>query len=204
MLLYDRGYFSDLPVIETARLTLRRMNRRDAQDIFAYSKDVQVARHVLWDAQRSISEARAYLRYMQRQYRLNQPASWGIVLRETGHLIGTIGFMAYSEDHNSAEVGYSLSRDYWNRGLMSEALTACLRYAFDEMELHRVEAQHELDNPASGRVMEKCGMQREGILRGRLYNKGRYVDVCLYAMLEEDWRRLHPKKVKQPYPPTRA
>lgn len=193
MLLYDHGYFSDLPVIKTQRLTLRRMNRHDAADIFAYSKDVQVARHVLWDAQRSIGEARAYLRYMLRQYRLNQPSSWGIVWRETGRLIGTIGFMSYSEDHNSAEVGYSLSRDYWNRGLMSEALEACLRYAFDEMGLHRVEAQHEVDNPASGRVMEKCGMQREGILRGRLYNKGRYVDVCLYAILEEDWRRRHPR-----------
>ena len=203
MHLVDRGFFFNLPVIETPRLILRRMNRRDAADIFAYSKDVEVARHVLWDAQRSISEARAYLRYMQRQYRLNQPSSWGIVLRETGRLIGTIGFMGYSEDHNSAEVGYSLSRDYWNRGLMSEALEACLRYAFEEMQLHRVEAQHEVTNPASGRVMEKCGMRREGILRGRLYNKGRYVDVCLYAMLEEDWRKKHPGRPYDPYPPLR-
>lgn len=193
MLLYERGFFSGLPVIDTPRLQLRRMNSRDAADVFAYSQDEQVARHVLWDAQRSIGEARAYLRYMQRQYRQNQPASWGIVLRDTGRLIGTIGFMSYSEDHNSAEVGYSLSRDYWNLGLMSEALEACLRYAFETMGLHRVEAQYELSNPASGRVMEKCGLQKEGVLRGRLYNKGRYVDVCLCAILENEWRARHPK-----------
>jgi ribosomal-protein-alanine N-acetyltransferase len=203
MPLYEHGYFSGLPALETPRLTLRRMTLRDAQDVFAYSRDEQVARHVLWEAQRSIGDARAYLRYMIRQYRHNQPASWGIVLRETGRLIGTIGFMSYSEDHASAEVGYSLSRDYWNRGLMSEALEACLRYAFEEMGLHRVEAQFELDNPASGRVMEKCGLQKEGILRGRLYNKGRYVDVCLYAMLEEDWFRRHPRPARSPYPPVR-
>lgn len=201
MFMAERGFFSDLPILTTPRLMLRRMTMRDAQDVFDYSQDKEVARHVLWDAQRSIGDARAYLRYMQRQYRRNLPSSWGIVLRETGKLIGTIGFMSYSVDHNSAEVGYSLSRDYWNRGLMSEALEACLTYAFDEMQLHRVEAQHELTNPASGRVMEKCGMRREGVLRGRLYNKGRYVDVCLYAILDEDWYRKHPRKPSQYYPP---
>ena len=203
MLFADRGFFSDLPIITTERLMLRRMTLRDAQDVFDYSQDEEVARHVLWDTQRSISEARAYLRYMLRQYRRNQPASWGIILKETGKLIGTIGFMSYNEDHNSAEIGYSLSRDHWNKGLMSEALRACLEYAFDEMQLHRVEAQHELTNPASGRVMEKCGMQREGILRGRLYNKGRYVDVCLYAILDEDWYRTHPKKDARHFLPFR-
>lgn len=197
MLFADVGFFSHLPTLTTERLTLRRMTMRDAQDVFDYSQDAEVARHVLWDRQRSIGEARSYLRYMLRQYRRNQPASWGIVLNDTDKLIGTIGFMSYSEDHNSAEIGYSLSRDYWNQGLMTEALTACLGYAFDDMQLHRVEAQHELTNPASGRVLEKCGMLREGVLRGRLYNKGRYVDVCLYAMLDEDWRRLHPKKSRR-------
>lgn len=201
MFLSERGFFSNLPVLTTPRLLLRRMTVRDAQDIYAYSRDELVARHVLWEAQRSVSEARAYVRYMQRQYRLNQPSSWGIVLKETGHVIGTIGFMSYSADHNSAEVGYSLSRDYWNRGLMSEALEACLRYAFEDMGLHRVEAQFELENPASGRVMEKCGLQREGVLRGRLYNKGRYVDVCLCAILEDEWRERHPQPARDPFPP---
>ena len=64
--------------------------------------------------------------------------------------------------------------------------------AFRELGLHRVEAQHETDNPASGRVMQKCGMRREGTLRGRILNKGRYVDVDLYAILREDWSRIHP------------
>lgn len=186
------GYFFELPPIQTPRLLLRKVTMADAKDIYEYSRDEEVARHVLWEAQRSIRDAREYVRYLQRLYRSDQPASWGIIHRESGRLIGTIGFMNYNSDHSSAEIGYSLSREYWNQGLMTEAVRAVLRHAFEKMQLHRVEAQFELDNPASGRVMEKAGMQREGVLRGRLFNKGKYVDVALYAMLREDYtRKMH-------------
>ena len=97
--------------------------------------------------------------------------------------------MWINRDHNSAEVGYSLARAQWNKGLMSEALEAVLEEGFMDLGLHRIEAQHEVDNPASGRVMVKCGMLYEGCVRGRLYNKGRYVDVSLYAILRDDYLR---------------
>ncbi len=176
--------------LTTERLVLRRMDMSDAQDIFDYGRDREVARHVLWDAYRSVSEARAYVRSMQRKYRLGEAASWCIELKGTGRVVGTIGYMWYQQDHAAAEVGYSLARDQWNKGIMTEALERVLQYSFEDMQMHRVEAQHETDNPASGAVMKKCGMQHEGTLRGRLFNKGRYVDVDLYAILREDYRRL--------------
>ena len=187
--MFDDCLFDDMPRLETPRLILRRLEMRDAPDLFDYSRDPQVAKHVLWDAQTSVSEARAYVRYMLRRYRAGEPASWGIEFKENHRLIGTIGFMWINRDHHSAEVGYSLARDYWNRGIMSEALVAVLDEGFLNLGLHRIEAQHEVDNPASGRVMAKCGMLYEGCVRGRLYNKGRYVDVALYAILREDYLR---------------
>lgn len=179
-----------MPELRTPRLRLRRLTMRDAQDIYRYSRDPEVARHVLWDPHRSIGDSRAYLRYMMRRYHSHDPASWGIELLETGHIIGTIGFMWVQEDNNAAEVGYSLAREYWNRGYMTEALKAVIRYGFDSMGLNRIEAQHETTNPASGAVMRKCHMYKEGTLRGRLFNKGRYVDVDLYAILRKDFNRL--------------
>ena len=101
-------------------------------------------------------------------------------------IIGTIGFMWINCEHRSAEVGYSLSRDCWNQGYATEALRAVLRFGFNTLRLNRIEAQHELDNPASGRVMEKCGMRCEGTLRQRVFNKGRFSDVRLYAILRGD------------------
>ena len=177
--------------IMTPRLTLRRMTIRDAQDMFEYSKDPEVALHVLWDAHKSISESKAYIRYMLRKYRGGEPASWGIVETATGRLIGTIGYMWYQSDNNAAEVGYSLAHDCWNKGYMTEALKAVLRYSFEDFGLNRVEAIHEITNPASGAVMRKCGMKKEGTLRQKLYNKGRYVDVDLYAMLRREWVAAH-------------
>ena len=179
--------FVYMPELNTPRLRLRRLTMRDAADIYHYSRDTEVARHVLWEAHRSISDSRDYLRYMLRRYRNREAASWGIEWRQTGEIIGTIGFMWIQPDNSSAEVGYSLSRDVWNLGIMTEALQAVIRHGFGSMNLNRIEAQHETGNPASGAVMRKCGMQREGTLRQRLYNKGRYVDVELYAILRRDY-----------------
>ena len=101
-------------------------------------------------------------------------------------MIGTIGFMWVNLEHRSGEVGYSFARDCWGQGYATEALRAVLQFGFDTLRLHRIEAQHEVDNPASGRVMEKCGMQCEGVLRGRVFNKGHFSDVKLYAILREN------------------
>lgn len=174
--------------VETERLLLRRLTMADAQDIFEYGRDPEVARHVLWDAYRSVSESRSYIRAMIRHYRMGDAASWGIELKETGRVIGTIGFMWFQMEHRSTEVGYSLARAYWNQGLMTEALRAVIGYAFDSLGMNRVEAQHETTNPASGAVMRKCGMTFEGTLRQRLMNKGAYVDVDLYAILRTDYK----------------
>lgn len=186
MYLGQETIFDRMTGLRTPRLYIRKLTLHDAADLYEYSRDPQVARHVLWDAHRSESESRAYIRYMLRRYRAGEPCSWAIEHVESGKVIGTIGFMWYQSDNNSAEVGYSLSRAYWNLGIMTEALTALLDFAFDTLHLHRVEAQHEVDNPASGAVMRKAGMRLEGTLRGRLFNKGRYVDVNLYAILRED------------------
>ena len=182
------GLFS-MPTLETKRLILRRMTMKDAQDIFEYSKDPEVARHVLWDAQKDLSEAKEYCRFMMRRYRQDQPSSWGIIHKASGRLVGTIGYMEYREDHGSVEVGYSLARSLWNGGYMTEALSRVIAHTFETMDVNRIEAQHELTNPSSGRVMEKCGMKKEGVLRQRLYNKGKYVDVALYAILHSDYMK---------------
>ena len=182
------GLFS-MPTLETKRLILRRMTMKDAQDIFEYSKDPEVALHVLWDAQKDLSEAKEYCRFMMRRYRQDQPSSWGIIHKASGRLVGTIGYMEYREDHGSVEVGYSLARSLWNGGYMTEALSRVIAHTFETMDINRIEAQHELDNPSSGRVMEKCGMKKEGVLRQRLYNKGKYVDVALYAILHSDYMK---------------
>ena len=179
--------FSLLPRLETDRLVLRELRHTDARDLYEYCSDPLVSRHVLWDTYTSVADARMYIRTVRRQYRQGFPGTFAVELRDSGKVIGTIGFMWINPEHRSCEVGYSLNRRYWNKGYTTEALKRLLAYAFDELHLNRAEAQFETGNPASGRVMEKSGMHYEGTLRQRLKNKGRFVDVKIYAMLKKDF-----------------
>ena len=182
------AYFSALPFLQTPSLFLRPMLLSDAQDIFSYSSDPEVARYVLWEPHRSVRDTRAYIRYVRSLYRSGQPSSWVIGLKASGQIIGTIGFMWASPENRSAEVGYSLSRLHWNHGYATEALSAVLRSAFQSLNLNRIEAQWDLRNPASGRVMEKCGMHMEGVLRSRIYNKGEFIDVAVCSILRKEYK----------------
>ena len=184
-------FFCRLPVLETEDLVLRRPLRRDARDIYRYASDEQVARYVLWEPHRSLSETRGFVRELRSRLRAGCPSSWVVVLKETGTVIGTIGFVWYSSENCSAELGYSFSREYWNHGYATQALRAVIDISFQSLPLNRLEAQHDIRNPASGRVMEKSGLRQEGILRGRILNKGEYVDVALWAILRADWDSFH-------------
>lgn len=186
-----QDFFSRLPVIETERLILRKLTMRDASDMFRYCQDKEVARHVLWEAHTSILETRAYIRYNLYQYRSGEPASWGIVLRETNRVVGTIGYMSYNADNSTVEIGYSLAREQWGKGLMTEALRAVIDETFHTLKVHRIEAMHFTDNPASGRVMAKCGMTHEGHMRERICCKGVFRDVEMWGILRKDWEKQH-------------
>ncbi len=184
-----QDFFSRLPVLETSRLTLRRAVMRDAADIYHYARDPEVARHVLWEAHTSLWDTRAYVRFLLYQYRNGEAGSWVIEMKETGRVIGTIGYMNYAADNACVEVGYSLAREYWGQGLMTEALQEVIGETFRTLHLHRIEAMHFTDNPASGRVMEKCGMRHEGRLRERVCCKGVFRDVEMWAILRKDWEK---------------
>lgn len=182
-----RDVFSDLPVLETDRLILRKIRKSDAEDFFRYASDEEVARHVLWHAHRSIADTKRQIRIYRKQYRHGDPSSFAIIEKKSKRMIGTIGYMWIDTVDCSAEIGYSLCREYWNRGLMTEALKEIIRFSFSILMLNRLEAQHGTDNPASGKVMEKCGMTKEGILRQRVINKGRLTDIALYSILREEY-----------------
>ena len=183
------AFFFRLPDLETEDLILRKPRIRDAKDIYSYASDPEVARYVLWEPHRSVSETASFIRDLRARIRAGCPSSWVVVLRRTGTVIGTVGFVWYSAENNAAELGYSFSREYWNHGYATQALRAVIDAVFSSLPLNRLEAQHDVRNPASGRVMQKCGLTQEGILRGRILNKGEYVDTALYSILRSDWEK---------------
>ena len=177
------------PRLETERLVLRALTPDDAAAIFAYASDPEVARYVLWEAHRSVEDAKAFLDLTMGRYESGDAPDWGIVYKGDGRLVGTSGFVAWEREHDRAEVGCVLHRGYWGMGLAAEALRAMISFGFARMGLNRIEARCIAENEASARIIEKAGMSYEGTLRQRELLKGEYRDTKLYAILKDEYRR---------------
>ncbi len=181
--------FLKTPQLECERVILRRIRQSDAADMFSYASLPSVTRYLTWREHPDLLHTKRYLAYLDTQYRAGRFFDFAIVLRETGRMIGTVGFVSFDEANSAAEVGYVLHPDFWGKGIMTEALSRLLAFGFEELSLHRIEASFMPENAASRRVMEKCGMSFEGIRRGARLVKGVYIDVGTCAMLAEDYRK---------------
>ncbi len=180
--------FGDLPELQTPRLLLRKLKPEDAADMFEYASDPEVARDVTWEAHRSINDSRGFIDSVLKKYANKETSEWGLVLKESGKLIGTCGFVWWRPEHAKAEFGYALSRKYWGRGLMTEAAAAVIAFGFGKMKLHRLEARCIITNVGSEKVMLKNGMRYEGTTRDIVYEKGGFKSLKLYSLLKEEYK----------------
>lgn len=190
--MYEKLYST--PTLETERLVLRKFTLDDAEDVFAYAGNPEVARHVSWDAHRTIEDSKGFLRWVLDRYEAGRASDWAITLKESGHAIGSIGMVDVDEKNARCEIGYVIAQPMWGRGLVPEALERVLAFLFEEGGMNRVEAVHVVENEASGRVLTKTGMQFEGLLRQRVQAKGRFWDVRAHALVKQDWSRLQAER----------
>lgn len=181
--------FRDPPELGTPRLTLRKLLRQDSGDMYDYASRPEVSEYLLWQPHESEAFTRRYLNYLQSRYRAGDFHDWAVVLRESGRMVGTCGFTRFQYEANAAEIGYVLHPDVWGRGIAPEAARAVMRFGFGELRLHRIEARYILGNDRSRRVMDKLGMQFEGVARESIYVKGKYVSVATCAILEKEFYR---------------
>jgi len=181
--------FGDLPELRTPRLVLRKLKLEDAADMFEYASDPEVARDVTWEPHRTIEASRGFLDSVVQKYINGRTSEWGLVLKESGKLVGTCGFVWWKPEHAKAEFGYALSRKYWGKGLMTEAAAAVMAFGFEKMKLHRLEARCIVTNTGSEKVMLKNGMKYEGLLRDVVYEKGGFKTLKLYSILAGEWSR---------------
>ena len=115
---------------------------------------------------------------------------WGIADRATDAIVGTLTLAALSAEHRRAEVGFALAQAMWGRGYLTEALAGLLTFAFDTLELHRIEADVDPRNAASIRTLERLGFQREGFLRERWHVNGEIQDALFYGLLRREWLKV--------------
>lgn len=178
--------------LETQRLLIRQFKPSDLEAFLAYRNDPDVAKYQGWDHPYPREKAIEFVQKMS--IAIPQHSSWlqlALELKSTGALIGDVAFFIKREDERQAMIGYSLARPYWGKGYAFEALSCLLAYLFEEMKLHRISAECDVENISSWRLLEKIGFRREAHLIENIFFKGSYGSEYHYAMLFREWKQRH-------------
>lgn len=175
-----------LPTLETGRLVLRAWALGDAPVMAQLCNDKVIARHTSLPHPYVLADAEKFIAQLGKQYTEKNGLTLAITLSETGEVIGCIGLRG---DFGSgiAELGYWIAAAYWGKGYCTEAARAMVDYGFRALKLCRVHARHFAQNSASGRVVSKVGLQKEGVRRQHLFRWGEYDDEVLYGMLKAEF-----------------
>lgn len=178
-----------LEILETERLILRGFEKKDAEAVFAYAKNPNVGPHAGWKPHGNIKESK---KIVVNIFMANQV--WAIIDKQTDTLIGSIGF----EDDKrrpgvrSKELGYSLSEEFWGKGIMTEAAKKVIEYAFEALRLDVLAICTGSLNERSASVIEKCGFKYEGTERYcYLIYDGSIRDSRCYSMLRSEWEEVN-------------
>ncbi len=174
--------------IETQRLILRKFTSFDAKDMYKnWTSDDDVTKYLTWPTHSNLAVTEKILSEWISNYDNPEFYQWAIELKNTGEVIGSISLVAMDNDNENCEVGYCIGKDFWNKGIITEAFSTLINVLFTEIGFQRITGRHDVDNPASGCVMKKCGLKYEGTLRKILKNnKGILVDCKYYSILREE------------------
>lgn len=165
-------------ILETERLILRPITLEDAEDLFEYASDPENTKHT-FPTHQSLEESRWIIANL---FMRNPLGNFAIELKENGKMIGTCD-LRVNEDEKSAELAYAINKKYWGKGYAPEAAGKLLDFAFNTLKIERVWAKYTAENSASGRVMGKIGMEKEGVLRHTKNLCGDFVDQVIYSRI---------------------
>lgn len=176
------------PILSTERLSLRQIQHSDAPALFSYFSKDEVTLYFDLPTFQHVDEAYKLVKTWQENFQQKKAIRWAICLKDNpNHLIGSCGFHNFSSEHFRAEIGYELHPAFWQQGIMTEAVSAIISFGIEGYKLNRIEAFIDPDNLASRKLLEKMNLVSEGILRDYFFEKGRFVDGEIFALLKKNY-----------------
>lgn len=174
--------------LETERLILRKFKDEDASDLFNnWANDSNVTKFLTWPTHENLDISKYVIGLWLDEYSNDNVYNWCIELKELGQAIGGISVVSIDENVEEVEIGYCIGKEYWNKGIVTEAFSSIIKFLFEEVDVKRIVAKHDTNNPASGAVMKKCGLQFEGINRKAGKNNTGICDMAVYSILKEEY-----------------
>lgn len=175
--------------LPAARVTLRALTAADAPALFGFFSDPEVTRYWSRPPMTHLAQARTLVRDIRAGYRSGDSLQLGVERNSDRSLIGTCTLFHFNRNCRRAEIGYALGSAYWGQGLMHEALQTLLTFAFEDLSLHRLEADIDPRNAASARSLDRLGFVKEGHLRERWIVADVISDSDVYGLLRREWQR---------------
>lgn len=175
-------------ILQTERLILRRFVESDAEAMFQnWASSAENLAYVTWDPHPDVEVTRNSIHNWVASYANSNYYKWAICLKEKPEqVIGDISIVAMDENDSSCEIGYVLGKNYWSRGVITEALKAVLDFCFTQVGFRKIRARYASLNPASGRVMEKAGMSYLKTITNGVERKGYLTDLIYYQINRGD------------------
>jgi RimJ/RimL family protein N-acetyltransferase len=176
--------------LQTARLVLRNFIDDDLEPFLAYRNEPEVAKYQGWEIPYPRENAKAFILSMKERTAPKQGGwiQFAIALKDTDELIGDLGCYIKEDDVRQARIGFTLAPKYWRKGYISEVILCLLEYLFEDMNVHRVVADCDVENVASYRTLEKLGFRREAHFVESYLMDGIYTSEYHYGLLQREWR----------------
>jgi len=168
----------NIPTIETERLILRPLSVNDAEDVFEWTGDERVAEFMIYPCHKGVEVTKEWLESLES---LENEYTWGFVRKADGKLIGS-GGIRFRTAENAWSFGYNLRYDCWGNGYATEATKRIIKYVIENHDARNFIAEHAVDNPASGRVIEKCGLEFEKFTEYSKFDGSADFKAKLYRM----------------------
>ena len=190
--------FTEFHPIETEHLLLRKLELGDVYEYYErLMGDADVSRYMLFDPHQTIMESLEDMQQKLRRYEEEPFYCWGVEQKEEAGLMGMVQLLRFDEQADGCSFVYMLGCNYWNQGYGTEILKAVIRFAFEELEVQRILADHMTKNIASGKVMEKAGMKHIGTETGKYEKMGILYDAEIYEICNENQQGLTANEYKR-------
>ena len=181
--------FEPFPNLETKRLLLRQLENSDVKEVFALRSNPSTMKFIPRPLVTSDEEALEHIAMINAKIDNNEGINWAITMKENPKLIGIIGHFKIQPQNYRAEIGYMILPEYHGQGIVAEAIKEVVRYGFEEMNLHSIEAIIDPNNLASERVLQKNGFVKEAHILENEFFDGKFIDTVIYSLLKRDFKK---------------
>lgn len=182
----NKNAFAVFPVLESERLFYREISLSDSKDLFLIRSNDDVMRFMDSHKMESIDDSEKFIKYCGESYETGNGINWGIIEKCSNSFIGYFGYWRISKEHCRGEIGYALNPKKWGAGYMTECLETMIKYGFNELHLHSIEANVNPNNERSIKLLAKTGFIKEAHFRENYLYNNKFLDTVTYSLLEKD------------------